>query len=360
MLKPNESANRNILKEKKPLVYEKVVKFDESIRAGKSIAIVNLQYRYDCNFRCEHCSIKRLQKRTDGRKIGIEDVRSLFQQADEMGLARMVITGGEPLLFRDLDELVAAIDPTKFWINLESNGWLFDEKKADHLVEIGVDRVMFSVDNLNTEEHDSFRRTKGSFARVMKAIDIAQAKGLVPFIQTVVTKQRLHSQEFIDFLEYFNGKGLAVWGNQAKPVGMWEGNFDILFDKADMAYIESLREHHNVFTHLTPGYGLCMGCVAVKGMFTVTQWGDVLPCPFIQISLGNITKEPLKDIIERGLNIKFFGEHVNTCLIGEDRNFIENYMAPHVYGKVLPVPWYQVFTDMDKTIKPFNESFEDK
>ncbi len=357
-LKPNESANRNSLKEKKPLVYEKVIKFDEKIRRGESIAIVNLQYRYDCNFRCVHCSIKRLQGKRGERVLSIANVADLARQADEMGLARFVITGGEPLLFRDLDALVKAIDPARFWINLETNGWLFDEKEADHLIAIGVDRVMFSIDNFNAMEHDYFRQTHGSFERVMKAVDIAKAKGLVPFIQTVVTKQRLHSEEFIEFLEYFNGKGISVWGNQAKPVGNWEGRYDILFDKDDMAYIEELGKSHTVFTHLTPSYGLNMGCIAVKGMFTVTQSGDVLPCPFIQISIGNILDEPLKDIIQRGLDIKFFGEHVGTCLIGEDRNFIENYMAKYVYGKPLPVPCAEVFTDADKTVERFNHAFQ--
>jgi len=63
----------------------------------------------------------------------------------------------------------------------------------------------------------------------------------------------------------------------------------------------------------------------------------------------------LKDIIQRGLNIKFFGEHVNTCTIAEDRNFINNYLVKKVYGKPVPVPWYEVFTEEDKTKKPFNE-----
>jgi MoaA/NifB/PqqE/SkfB family radical SAM enzyme len=320
------------------------------------MAIVNLQYDYICNFRCEHCSIKRLQAKISKRKITVADVANLARQADEMGLARFVITGGEPLLFPDLDDLIAAIDPQKFFINLETNGWHFTEGKAEHLKNVGVDRVMFSVDNLDAEEHDHFRHRQGSFDRVMHAVDIAQAKGLNPFIQSVVTKQRLHSQEFIEFLEYFNSKGISVWGNQAKPVGAWEGNYDILFDKEDMTYIEELGKHHRVFTHLTPSYGLDMGCIAVKGMFTVTHFGDVLPCPFIQISIGNILDEPLKDIIQRGLDIKFFGEYVDTCLIGEDRNFIYNYMDKKVFGHNLPVPWDQVFTDADKTETRFNDA----
>ncbi|PIT88148.1 MAG: radical SAM protein [Candidatus Magasanikbacteria bacterium CG10_big_fil_rev_8_21_14_0_10_36_32] len=351
----NEIGRRNKLKDEKPYVYEKVAKFDEKIRRGESIAIIQFQYNYTCNFACEHCSVKRFQGKNDARQMTIPDVKELFRQADELGLARVTITGGEPLVFKDLDELVAAIDPKKFYINCDTNGWLLNEKMAKHLKEIGVDRVQLSLDSFNAEEHDEFRHVKGAYDRAMKAVDIAKDAGLDIFMQTVVWKQRLHSDEFIKFLEYFNNKGVGVFVSYAKPVGSWEGKYDGLVDKEDMAYMRELEKKYKVFTHLTPAYGLNMGCIAVKGMFSVTQYGDVLPCPYIHTSIGNIFNESLEDIIKRGLDIKYFGEHVNTCLIAEDRDFIDKYVAGRIYGKPLPVPCSEVFTEEDKTQKPFNE-----
>jgi len=354
-LKPKETNRRNKLKKEKPYVYEKIIKFDEKLKKGESIAIIQFQYNYTCNFRCQHCSIKGFQGKNDKRQFVIADVKELFRQADEIGLARMTITGGEPLVFKDFDELVAAIDPQKFYINCDTNGWLLDEKKANHLKSIGVDRVQLSLDSFNADEHDAFRRAPGAYKRAMRGVDIALNAGLGIFMQTVVTKQRLYSDEFIKFIEYFNKKGIGVFVSYAKPVGSWEGNFDVLVDKNDMKYMEELEKKYNVFTHLTPAYGLNMGCIAVKGMFSVTQYGDVLPCPYIHVSIGNVFKEPLKDIIQRGLDIKYFGEHVDTCTIAEDRNFINNYVVKKIYGKPLPVPCSEVFTDEDKTKKPFNE-----
>jgi MoaA/NifB/PqqE/SkfB family radical SAM enzyme len=355
-LKLEEVGKRNKLKEEKPYVYEKIMKFDEKIKKGESIAIIQFQYNYKCNFRCQHCSVKRFQGKKDGRSFTIADVKELARQADEMGLARITITGGEPLVFKDFDALVEALDPQKFYINCDTNGWLLDEKRAKHIKDIGVDRIQLSIDSLDDNEHDSFRRAKGSYERAIKSIDAALGAGLGIFIQTVVTKQRLYSDEFIKFIEYFNKRGIGVFVTYAKPVGAWEGNFDVLIDKNDMKYMEELEKKHKVFTHLTPAYGLNMGCISVKGMFSVTQYGDVLPCPYIHTSIGNVFEEPLKDIIRRGLNIKYFGEHVDTCLIAEDRDFINNYVVKKIYGKPLPVPCSEVFTDEDKTLKPFNES----
>lgn len=354
-LKPSEARNRQKLQEEKPLVYEKVRKFTEKIRRGESIAIIQLQYNYKCNLRCQHCSVKRFQGRKDARQLLPADVRNLFRQADELGLARVTITGGEPLVFQDFDELVAAIDPARFYINCDTNGWLLDDKKARHLKSIGVDRIQLSIDSLNSDEHDRFRGAKGAHARAMKAVNAALNAGLAIFIQTVVTKQRLHSEEFIKFLEYFNGRDIGVFVTYAKPVGSWEGNYDVLVNKDDMKYMEALEKKHKVFTHLTPAYGLNMGCIAVKGMFSVTQYGDVLPCPYIHISIGNIFREPLRDIIHRGFGIKFFGEHVDTCLVAEDRLFIENYIAKKVYGRPVPVPCSEVFAENDTTRIPFDK-----
>ena len=166
-LNAKEQERRNYLKEKKPYVFEKVSKFKEKYDRGESIAIIQLQYNYMCNMKCEHCSIESYQRNAAGKKsLTPADVANLAKQADEMGLARFVISGGEPTTFPDLDDLVAAIDPEKFFINSDSNGYLLAEK-AEHMKKIGIDRIQLSIDSLNAEEHDEFRRKPGAWKRAM-------------------------------------------------------------------------------------------------------------------------------------------------------------------------------------------------
>jgi len=321
------------------------MKYAEKVKRGESIAIVRLVYDYTCNFHCQHCCERQManQKR---RSLTLKDVKELSRQADKMGLAQFVITGGEPLIFPDFDDLVAAIDPQKFWIVSDSNGWLLDEERAKHLKSIGVDKIQLSIDSLSAKEHDEFRGVPGSHTRCLRAIDAALKAGLNIIVQTVVWKQRVRSKEFIEFLEFMNGKGIGVFISYAKPVGAWEGNFGALVDKDDMDYVRKLERKYNVFTHLTPGYDLDLGCISVKRMISITKYGDVMPCPYIYISLGNFFEEPLKDIIERGLRIKHFGKYRDTCLVGEDRDFIDKYIVK-TYGKSLPVPYSEIFTKED-------------
>ena len=346
-LKQGEIENRSNLKEKKPRVYEKVSKFSEKIKRGESIAIIQFQYDYTCNFKCKHCSVKGFQGKKEGRYFTIDDVKELSRQADEMGLANIVITGGEPLVFPDLDELVEAIDPQKFYISLDTNGWFLDYDRAKHLKDIGVDKIQLSLDSIVANDSENFHNKGKSDNWALRALDASLKAGLNTMVQTVVTKQRVRSQEFIDFLEFLNGKGVGVFITYAKPVGAWEGNFDVLVDKQDMDYVRELEKKYNVFTHLTPSYGLDLGCIAVKRMISITKYGDVMPCPYIHVSLGNFFEEPLKKIIERGLNIKHFGKHVDTCLIAEDRDFIKKYVVGRIYGKPLPVPYNEVFGKED-------------
>jgi MoaA/NifB/PqqE/SkfB family radical SAM enzyme len=343
-LRPVEALKREELKLAKPRVYEKVMNFTDRIKRGESIAILQFQYDYRCNFHCMHCCISKMTPRE--RWFTIPDIRELSRQADEMGLAHWVITGGEPLTFPDFDEIVEAIDPAKFYITSDTNGWLLDKKRAKHLKSIGLDKIQLSLDSLDPATHDEFRRARGSHERAVRAIDAAREAGLNIIIATVVTKQRIRSREFIDFLEFSKKKDVPVFVTFAKPVGAWEGNFDVLVDEDDHAYEKQLEKQYNVFTHMTPAYGMDLGCIAVKRMVSVTKYGDVMPCPYIHISLGNFFSEPLKDIIERGMRIKPFAEYTDTCLIAIDREFINTY-EKKLHGKPYPVPWREVFSPED-------------
>jgi len=342
--KKEENIKRSKVKSRKPYVYEKMMKFSEKINRGESIAILQFQYRYTCNFKCVHCSIKRLQHLYE-KQMSITDVRGLSKQADRLGLARFVITGGEPLVFHDFDDLVKAINPDKFYINVDTNGWLLDYNRASHLYDIGIDRIQLSIDSLNEREHDEFRQVKGAFKRAMQAVDASLKVGLDIFIQTVVTRSRLYSKEFTDFVEYFNDMGIGVFVTFAKPVGAWENKFDDLIGEKDLAYFRKLEKEHKLFSHLTPAYGLKGGCAGCRNIVSILATGDIQPCPYFHCSMGNIYEESLSDILARCMSLKPFKS--DTCLLAADRDFIDKYLAKNIYGKPLPVKWQEVFCEDD-------------
>lgn len=355
-LKNIELSRRNKLKDDKPLVYEKVIKYEERIKDKQAIPMIVLNYEYICNFKCEHCSsdglmIKNAKDRKEAnaqRHLTPESVKKLFDEADKLGLAHVAISGGEPLSYPDLDEVIKAIGPERFWIATDTNGWYLDEERAKHLKSIGLDKVQISLDSLDTEEHDTFRKKPGSHSRVMRAIDAAKAAGLSVLLLTVVWKDRAKSQEFIDYLEFAKKKGVSVYVTLAKPIGAWAGNLEQVCGDEEINHIKELEKKYDLTTRFSAGYGLDLGCIAVKRSVTITKYGDVMPCPYIQTSIGNIFDESLDVILNRGLKIKYFayGEK-HTCLSGnKDYEFVQKHM-PKIWTSKKPVSYKDVFTAED-------------
>ncbi len=208
--------------------------------------------------------------------------------------------------------------------------------------------MQISLDSLNPEEHDRFRNKHSSHRRVLRAIDASLNAGLEVILLTTMCKDRVRSEEFLEYLEFAKSKGIGVYVTYAKPVGAWEGNYDVLCGDKEIRHIQELEMEYELFTRMSPGYGIDLGCISVKRGVTITKYGDVLPCPYIFVSLGNIFQDSLKDILERGLKIKHFayGEK-HTCLSGnKDYSFIKDYMTK-MYGKKGAAPYDQVFTSED-------------
>ncbi len=358
-LKLSEQKNRQRLQIEKPQVYEKTCKYKEKVERGESIAILQFQYDYICNFSCEHCSVnnfmldtkQKKERYKNARTFMLDDVRELSRQGDKMGLANVVITGGEPMIYKDFDQLIEALDPSRWYIATDTNGWFFDLKKAQHVKSIGVDKIQISLDGLEEKQHDNFRRKPGSYKRVMKAIDATKEAGLNLNVSTVVWKSRLRSKEFKNFLKWMDNNKIPLYISLAKPVGAYAGNLEEICNSDDIEYINELCNEFSSFTHWTPSYGLNLGCIAVKRMISISHYGDIMPCPYTHISLGNFFKEPLKDIVDRALQLKLFsyGEK-QTCFIGNiDHEFIHKYLPKYQqqYNEIYAAPFTQVFTADD-------------
>jgi MoaA/NifB/PqqE/SkfB family radical SAM enzyme len=363
-----ELARREGLKQRKPYIAAKLARIAEMEERGEISPIIRLEKSYLCNFRCSHCSaefymdrhLKKVFKIEDPRRqMDFDDIRELSRQADEMGLARFVITGGEPLVMKDFDAVVEAIDPEKHYVITDTNGWFLDRKRARHLKDIGVEKVQISIDSFIAAEHDAFRNKPGSHRRAMRAIDAAQEVGLNIIIQTVLVKGRAKTREFRDFCAFATARKVGLYVCYAKPTGAYTGHIDSAIDKEEADVVRELEKEFNVFTHMTPSYGSHKGCITMKGIVTVTSTCEVTPCPYIDFSLGNLRETPLKEILARGMRNPWLGPYRPDCLIGEDADFIRLHAEKTQDAVLLPLPWGQGFSDTDtKTDAPPTPSAE--
>lgn len=353
---PVEYSRREGLRARKPYLASKFDAIAAMEERGEISPIIRLEKSYLCNFECTHCSaeyymdrhLKKVFKIKDARrKIDLDDIRELSRQADELGLARFVITGGEPLVMKDFDAVVEAIDPEKHYVITDTNGWFLDGKRAKHLKDIGVEKVQLSWDSFIEAEHDAFRNKPGSYKRIMRAIDASLDAGLNLMFQTVLVKGRVKTQEFLDMCKFATDRHVGLYVSYAKPTGSCSDHPEFVIDKEEADILRELEKEYNVFTHMTPSYGSFKGCITVKGIITVTSSFEVTPCPYIDFSLGNLRETPLKEVLARGMRNPWLGPYRPDCLIGEDQKFIKIHTEKTKGVTHLPVPWGQGFSDED-------------
>jgi MoaA/NifB/PqqE/SkfB family radical SAM enzyme len=353
-----ELAKRNDLRNRKPYVANKLAQIHAMEERGEVSPIIRLEKSYLCNFQCTHCSAEYYMDRhldkigvVDERpRMTMDDVREISRQADEIGLGRFVITGGEPLVMKDFDEVVEALDPNKHYIITDTNGWFLDAAKAKHLKEIGVEKVQLSLDSFIAEEHDAFRRKPGAYKRAMEGLHASLDAGLNLIIQTVLVKGRVRTQEFRDMCEFATKHKFGLYVSYAKPTGSCSEHPEFVIDKEEADILREMEKEFNVFTHMTPSYGSFKGCITVKGIITVTSSMEVTPCPYIDFSFGNLRETHLRDVLARGMRNPWTGPYRPDCLIGEDPQFIKLHTEKTANAKVLPLPYGEGFTDHDTLV----------
>ena len=352
-----EQNKRKDQSQKRPRVHEKIQAYFKGMLDGQISPILRLKInRSLCNFACAHCCeepymSRDLKKRTgmiDPRpQMGLDDYKELSRQADEYGIFRFVLTGGEALLDKNLDKLIEAIDPLKHLVILDTNGWTFDIEKAKWFASLGGYKAQISLDSMIEAEHDSFRNKKGSYKRVMRSLQASKDAGLELLISTCIIKDRVFTQEFEDLCKFCKVEEIPLYVTLAKPVGSARDQDTWVCTKKDVDHLKLLENKYNIFTHMTPSYGQPGKCITVKGINTVNHDGEIVPCPYMDLSIGNVTKEPLLKILERGMLNSWLGPYRDECIIGENQDFIQFHnKSVNDYldiSPLLPVPYEHGF-----------------
>jgi MoaA/NifB/PqqE/SkfB family radical SAM enzyme len=340
-----ERSKRERLRAEKPLVYKKIINIAEKEKRGEFVSRIDIGYNYACNLHCKHCMADKFQRKE--RSLTITDLHNIAEQADALGWCQFNISGGEPLFLKNFDEVLRALIPEKFHIGISTNGYFLTLEKARHLKSIGLDKVMISLDSYDPLLHNQNRNNNEAYDKAISAIWNAKEAGLDTIIQHVVTHQNAQSENTINLAKFAQENGFSLDLVIGKAIGEWEGRHDILIDKNDAIFLRNLNQKYPVARRdVFPSYGLRGGCGALKKCFHITQYGDVLICVFMHISIGNVFKDSLKAIIDRGMKIKYIKNFSPICLTGEDRSFIDKYMSKF-YGKPLPVDYREVFEEGD-------------
>jgi GTP 3',8-cyclase len=296
---------------------------------GRTVEYLRVSVTDKCNLRCVYCMpVEGLPWMKREELLSYEEIEQIVRTMAGMGLRRVRITGGEPLVRRDLPHLVRMIAgvPEIEDLSLSTNAVLLEDQ-AEDLREAGIQRLNVSLDSLRPDRVDEIARRPGSFPKIMAGLDAAERVGFAPIKINVVLIRGQNDDEIEDFAAVTRERPWHVRFIEMMPTG---ANLD-LSAKQFISCTEALRRLERIdaldpvegpFGNGPARYYRFEGAPGTIGVITpmshnycdrcnrlrLTADGQLRPCLFgsIQTNLRDPLRggEDLVPLIEETLRIK--------------------------------------------------------
>jgi MoaA/NifB/PqqE/SkfB family radical SAM enzyme len=311
------------------------------IRNGSSFypQIIGFEITHRCNLRCKTCWYWGPHGRySEGGGMEEMSVQEIRDFVDSISWFRpyLMLTGGEPLLYQGIEEVVRHASSRGLFVGMITNGMVAGEEKIRELVDAGLNFVNVSIDSPEKEIHNEIRNNESSFDRCIKALDnIRKVKGgrLFPIVTVNLTVSNYNYENLRGIVELIDDAGVRIlqiqhqWFSDRETsiayeewaeryLGMESGHIGtyetgdahdvdgaVLFDQ-----IRDIRDRSNIAVRVYPDLSredtasYYRGMDAVYNERCIQAWygacikpnGDVVPC--IDYVVGNVTETPFKQL----------------------------------------------------------------
>jgi AdoMet-dependent heme synthase len=273
-----------------------------------------------CNLRCIHCHASG-GKRAPDELTTAEGKRLLDQLAEVRAFRMMAFTGGEPLVRPDLYELLAYAQALGFTNTIATNATLIDDEVARRLRRCGVVIAAVSVDGFDAETHDYVRGQPGAFDAALEGMRALRRAGILLHVNITAMEYNLDQMSPLMQLVDSLGAGILLM-YQLVPVGRGREVGSAALDLGANERLIRFMAHaqRDVRAIMEPVAGpqywpyllqrngiergpllrlaetVFHGCSAGRGFVYVKPNGEVWPCPFIEVSCGNVRETPFPRI----------------------------------------------------------------
>lgn len=187
---------------------------------GRQIDYLRVSVTDHCNFRCFYCMPSEgIDGARNNEFLSYGEMAHLIRLFSELGVSKVRFTGGEPLLRRNMVELVRQVHaiPEIRNLSLSTNAHLL-ERYAGELREAGISRVNISIDSLEPENFSRITRG-GDLSVVIRGIDAAVAAGMQPVKLNMVVMKSLNDHEIEAMLEFASQRNVELRFIETMPVG---------------------------------------------------------------------------------------------------------------------------------------------
>jgi MoaA/NifB/PqqE/SkfB family radical SAM enzyme len=131
----------------------------------------NLQVTYRCNFKCQICDFWKTPH-DPANELSLDDIRLIGRKLSRLGTLIISLAGGEPLMRRDIYDVITALNAANHFPILITNGWFVDETVARDILRAGLQEISVSIDYRDPAKHDAQRGCPGAWERGIRALEL--------------------------------------------------------------------------------------------------------------------------------------------------------------------------------------------
>ena len=263
-----------------------------------------------CHLKCAHCY--REAGEADAYELTTDEGKTLIDQIAKAGFKMLILSGGEPLHRPDILELTAYASHKGLRAVFGTTGTTIDLPVARSLKEAGALCMGISLDSKNAGVHDAFRGVEGAWQKAIQGMKFCAEAGLPFQVNTTVVTGNYHEiEELTDLAEQLGarahhvfflvptGRGKEMTGEMLTPE-QYEKLLQRILKKQRTSSIElkptCAPQFMRLARQLKVPVRFTRGCLAGHSYCCILPEGDVHPCPYLPVSVGNV-RETAFDII---------------------------------------------------------------
>jgi radical SAM protein with 4Fe4S-binding SPASM domain len=295
--------------------------------------LVVWDFTHSCNLACKHCYSN--SGSAVAGELTTEEAYAVIDQLADFGVTALAFSGGEPLCRKDFFDVASYAVKHGLYVSVATNGTLLTSANVKKLKEIGVNYVEISIDGATSQSHDTFRGVHGAFDAAITGLKNCIEANLCACVATTITKEnqgelpkilelaeKMGAARFTFFNFIPTGRGKQLYCEDLTPEEREEilvfllnkiltkCKVSILTTAPQLARVALQRqkgvdEFYMPMAHMqTSKVGskavvladFIGGCGAGRLYCSISPEGDVHPCVFLPIKVGNLKNEKFEDI----------------------------------------------------------------
>ncbi|MDF2557871.1 MAG: Radical domain protein [Bacillales bacterium] len=283
--------------------------FFENHVQGKRLAPISsyIAVTNKCMYGCWHCSANRFvtnEKENNQSDFNTEQLKEVIAKLQNLGVGIIGFTGGEPLLRKDLEEVISTITNKSITL-LFTTGFHLSYERAVKLRESGLFGIAISLDSIYPEKHDELRGFVGAFDHAITAIRNAKKAGLYTMSQTVCRREMMETGEILELAKFLKTENIDEMRIlEPLPCGkLSNSNSGAVLSSKEQTGLKNLHitlNHNKVFPKASvfPYFESDdqFGCGAGVQHSYVDTKGNFGSCDFLSKTYGNVLTENVHEL----------------------------------------------------------------